>query len=251
MTSDPAPGSDGFPPPGNTQPLGNGQQPDNTQPLGATPPPGSAQPPPGVARPPGVAQPPAHVQPPGGIRPPGYGQPARYGPPSYGPPPYGPPAPYSTPGYVQPGMRASSADRERTIDVLKASYGEGRLTKDEFDVRCTRVMAARTYAELASVVADLPAGPLGAMLPYQAGYFPVVQTPASGLAVASLVCGIAEFFTMGLAGLPAVILGHTARAHIKRTGERGDGMAIAGLVLGYLAIAGWALFIIFLAASSG
>lgn len=244
MTSDPAPGSDGLPPPGNTQPLGNGQQPDNTQPLGNIQPSGNTQPP-------GYGPLPGHIQPPANIRPPANVQPPRYGPPSYGPPPYGPPAPHSTQGYVQPGMRASSADRERTIDVLKASYGEGRLTKDEFDVRCTRAMAARTYAELASVVADLPAGPLGAMLPYQAGgYFPVVQTPASGLAVGSLVCGIAEFFTMGLAGIPAVILGHAARAHIKRTGERGDGMAIAGLILGYLAIAGWALFIITLAATS-
>ncbi len=62
-----------------------------------------------------------------------------YGPPTYGAAPYGPqhgPAayPYGVPGrYVHPGMLAAAADRERTMDVLKAAYTEGRLTKGEFD----------------------------------------------------------------------------------------------------------------------
>jgi hypothetical protein len=70
------------------------------------------------------------------------------------------------------------------------------------------------------------------------------------VAVASLICGIAEFFTLGIAAVPAVILGHVARTNIKRTGERGDGLAIAGLVLGYLGIACWALFLVVLLAAS-
>ena len=76
------------------------------------------------------------------------------------------------------------------------------------------------------------------------------QPPTSGVAVASLICGIAEFFTLGIAAVPAVILGHVARSNIKRTGERGDGLAIAGLVLGYLGIACWALFLVVLLAAS-
>jgi Domain of unknown function (DUF4190)/Domain of unknown function (DUF1707) len=183
-----------------------------------------------------------------------------YGPPSYGPPPYGPPVPYThapyahprtpgPPGFAQPGMRAASADRDRTIDVLTAAYGEGRLTKEEFDTRCARVLAAKTYADLAAVVHDLPAGPFNAVAPYH-GYYPAPQPPTSGVAVASLICGIAEFFTLGIAAVPAVILGHVARSNIKRTGERGDGLAIAGLVLGYLGIACWALFLVVLLAAS-
>jgi hypothetical protein len=199
-------------------------------------------------------------------QPAGYGPPVPYpqpgyGPPSYGSPPYGPPVPYTPgpythprtsgpPGFAQPGMRAASADRDRTIDVLTAAYGEGRLTKDEFDTRCARVLAAKTYADLAAVVADLPAGPFSAVAPYHAGYYPAPQAPTSGVAVASLICGIAEFFTLGIAAVPAVILGHVARANIKRTGERGDGLAIAGLVLGYLGIACWALFLVVLLAAS-
>ncbi len=38
------------------------------------------------------------------------------------------------------------------------------------------------------------------------------------------------------AGLAAIILGHRARRQIRETGEQGDGMALAGLVLGYIGI---------------
>jgi hypothetical protein len=149
-------------------------------------------------------------------------------------------------------MLAAAADRERTIDVLKAAFGEGRLSKDEFDSRSARVLAARTYGDLAALVADLPAGPAGPVMPYHGGYYPpmVNVQPTSGLAIGSMVCGIAEVFTLGFAAIPAVILGHLARAQIKRTGERGDGMAIAGLVLGYLGIAGWLLVILAIASHS-
>ena len=240
MTSDPAPGGGGFPPPGDGQPSGNGQSPGGAKP-------GDGQPTVPVGQP---ARPPVPYPPPM----PGYG------PPSYGPPPYGPPVPYThapyahprtpgPPGFAQPGMRAASADRDRTIDVLTAAYGEGRLTKEEFDTRCARVLAAKTYADLAAVVHDLPAGPFNAVAPYH-GYYPAPQPPTSGVAVASLICGIAEFFTLGIAAVPAVILGHVARSNIKRTGERGDGLAIAGLVLGYLGIACWALFLVVLLAAS-
>jgi len=192
----------------------------------------------------------------------GFPLPPSYGPPSYGASPYGPspvpygqptygPYPYGQPRYVQPGMLAAAADRERTMDVLKAAFGEGRLTKEEFDSRSGRVLSARTYADLAAIVADLPAGP-GGLAPYHLGYYPPVlpTPPTSGLAVASMVCGIAEIFTLGLAAIPAVILGHLARGQIRQTGERGDGMAVAGLILGYLGIAGWAFVIMVIASRS-
>jgi len=55
-------------------------------------------------------------------------------------------------------LRASRADREHTIDVLKAAFVQGRLTQDELDERAGQVFASRTYAELAAVTADIPAG---------------------------------------------------------------------------------------------
>jgi hypothetical protein len=55
-------------------------------------------------------------------------------------------------------LRASQADREQAIDTLKAAFVQGMLAKDEFDLRVGQAFASRTYAELAAVTADLPAG---------------------------------------------------------------------------------------------
>jgi len=54
-------------------------------------------------------------------------------------------------------LRASHADREQVIDMLKAAFVQGRVTKDEFDARVSQAFASRTYAKLAAVTADLPA----------------------------------------------------------------------------------------------
>jgi hypothetical protein len=58
-------------------------------------------------------------------------------------------------------MRASTADRDRSIDVLKASFVEGRLTKDELDLRLGQALISRFFAELMAITADLPVGPFG------------------------------------------------------------------------------------------
>lgn len=55
-------------------------------------------------------------------------------------------------------LRASHADRERVISVLKAAFVQGLLDKDEFAVRVGQALASRTGAELAAVTADIPAG---------------------------------------------------------------------------------------------
>ena len=54
-------------------------------------------------------------------------------------------------------LRASHADREQVIDMLKAAFVQGRVTKDEFDARVGQAFASRTYGELAAVTADIPA----------------------------------------------------------------------------------------------
>ena len=55
------------------------------------------------------------------------------------------------------GLRTSRADRERVIDLLKVAFVQGRLARDEFDARVGQALASRTYAELAMVIADIPA----------------------------------------------------------------------------------------------
>lgn len=181
---------------------------------------------------------------------PAYGQPG-YGPPSYGPPPYSHPGYFQQPGYFQPNMRASAADRERTLDVLRAAYGEGRLSKEEFDERSARTMAAWTYGELTALVAYLPVGPVGQPVLHQPppGYYPVPGQPTNGLAGGSLVCSIVGLL-MPLMLVPGVVMGHIARDQIRARNQRGDGLAVAGLVVGYLGLAFWAL-VIAIAATHG
>ena len=57
------------------------------------------------------------------------------------------------------GLRASHADRERVIDIVKAAFARGQLTMSELDARVGQALAARTYAELTSVTVGIPAGP--------------------------------------------------------------------------------------------
>ena len=56
-------------------------------------------------------------------------------------------------------LRASDADRERAVEALKAAFAGGRLTRDELDMRLSRALLARTYAEVAAATADMPARP--------------------------------------------------------------------------------------------
>jgi hypothetical protein len=53
-------------------------------------------------------------------------------------------------------LRASHADREQVIDTLKAAFVQGRLERDEFDLRVGRALASRTYADLAALTTDIP-----------------------------------------------------------------------------------------------
>ncbi len=140
-------------------------------------------------------------------------------------------------------LRASTADRERAVDVLKAGFAEGRLTKDEYDDRVSQAYAARTYAELAIVTGDLPGGQMVA--PYGQPYMPV-RRRTNTLAVASLICGLAQPF-FGLTTIPAIVLGYAARGQIRDSGEQeeGSGLATAGLVLGWIG-AGAAVLVLLL-----
>jgi len=155
------------------------------------------------------------------------------------PPPQVPPTGYQV--AMNPAMRAASTDRERAVDVLKAGFAEGRLSQEEYNDRMGRAYAARTYAELMALTADLPAGAMPAAWPVT-----VYQPPTStnSLARASMILGVAEFFSMGLTAVPAVICGHVAKREMRQTGQRGDGLATAGLVLGYMAIIFWGVLIV-------
>lgn len=81
-----------------------------------------------------------------------------------------------------------------------------------------------------------------------AAYIPYSAPPTSGLAICSLVCGICGLVTcLLIPGIPAVICGHMALSTIAKSPVpiAGRGLAIAGLVTGYLAVLGLAGFVFF------
>lgn len=142
-------------------------------------------------------------------------------------------------------MRATDADRENVRSLLQDAHAEGRLDWQEFDTRTTALLNAQTYDQLAALTADLPSRIPGA--PPQV-YGPTAGLRSTnGLAVASLICGISQIFFWFASGIPAIVLGHIARRQIRRTGEDGDGMAVAGLILGYIGLALTVLFAILFA----
>lgn len=60
---------------------------------------------------------------------------------------------------AEPDLRASDAERERTVAQLRDHFGAGRISEEELDERSDSAYAARTLGELRALVADLPALP--------------------------------------------------------------------------------------------
>jgi Domain of unknown function (DUF4190) len=144
--------------------------------------------------------------------PPGYPQQPGYGPPEgqqpgYGPPPGGPPPggqqQYPPPGYGQQPYPQGGPELPH--------YGQG--------------------------------GYSGPGYPPQQGGYQQYNTPAragtSGMAVASLVLSIVGIVTVGLGAVLGVIFGFVARAQIKRAqgAKGGAGLALAGIIVGFVVIA--------------
>src|SRR5438105_13701596 len=75
-------------------------------------------------------------------------------------------------------LRASHDERDRTGEVLRVAGGDGRLTAEELDERVGAALTARTYGELAALVADLSAAP---------GSLPLSPVPAPGVSPKDLV----------------------------------------------------------------
>lgn len=92
---------------------------------------------------------------------------------------------------------------------------------------------------------DAQSSPYGA--PYGAPGYPV-RRGTNGLAIASLITGIVSLMAtwpFGLVGIAPVIMGHIAVKQCKERGQEGKGLAIGGLVTGYIAIGGFILIVLF------
>jgi hypothetical protein len=97
-------------------------------------------------------------------------------------------------------LRASDADREQVVDILKAAFVQGRLNIDELGLRAGQALVSRTYDELSATIDDIPVPPLAPPPPSRparpAGLAssrvpePPARMPASAKAVVWAACVI-------------------------------------------------------------
>jgi Domain of unknown function (DUF4190) len=77
----------------------------------------------------------------------------------------------------------------------------------------------------------------------------------NGLAIASLACSIGGFFVCGIGFILGIVFGYMAKSQIDQSGgtQQGRGMAVAGIIVGWigiaLAVVGIVVLIIIAAAS--
>jgi hypothetical protein len=125
---------------------------------------------------------------------------------------------------------ALHADLEQAIEVLKAAFVQGRLTKDEFGTRVGQALASRTYAELTEVTADLPAGPMEAQPPRQ------LARTRPRLSMSAAYSAGAFVMLAALVGMLAAIASHSEIGVISAA----VGIAIVGaLAFGTMMAASW------------
>jgi hypothetical protein len=74
------------------------------------------------------------------------------------------------------------------------------------------------------------------------GYLPATA-PSSGMATASLIFGIIGLFT-GIGSIFAVVFGHIGLNQTRDGARSGRGMAVAGLVMGYIVLIPWLILMV-------
>src|SRR5206468_3536327 len=103
------------------------------------------------------------------------------------------------------GLLASAADRDATQAILEAAFADQRLTQEEFEARVGRAMTARTEAELAQLVRDLPrpavprpaAGGAGGRRPGRRGW---LVAGGAAVVLAGAAVGISQLVGSGHGG---------------------------------------------------
>jgi uncharacterized membrane protein len=84
------------------------------------------------------------------------------------------------------------------------------------------------------------------------GVVPARERSTNGFAVASLICSCAGILLIGLPSVVGIVFGFIARARIRESNgtQRGDGLAIAGIVVGFVVV-GLVLLVIVVNATKG
>ncbi|GGV02501.1 hypothetical protein GCM10010182_20250 [Actinomadura cremea] len=108
-----------------------------------------------------------------------------------------------------------------------------------------RTAEAESWTRYADAVATRPASPYGppahhAPPPARPGGKP----PLNSYAIYALTFGLVGLVTCGLPSIPAIVAGHLAWGRVRRSGERGLGLALTGIALGWVMVAFWLILLI-------
>lgn len=154
---------------------------------------------------------------------------AGYTPPNYTAPTYTPPT-YTTPDYATPGF-APGSDPQAAYPTSPGGPADPSMPQTGFTAP---EYSPSAYAPPAFGYPGYTAYPPGAI---------GIQNRTNPLAITSMVlsiCGVPMLFCYGFGGLLALagaIIGHVARRQVRTRMEAGDGMALAGIIIGWITVA--------------
>jgi hypothetical protein len=142
-------------------------------------------------------------------------------------------------------QRASDADRDEVVELLRQAGGEGRIGHDELDERVARALSARTYRELNATVDDIPRQRAGVGTRVRSGagtwaltavrrepWLLVFAVPVLAVALALAVTALVMFLVVTVAmlafGRHAMLPSRTLRRHQMRVARGPRGIAGSG-----------------------
>ncbi|TDD31739.1 DUF4190 domain-containing protein [Actinomadura sp. KC06] len=142
---------------------------------------------------------------------------------------------------------AQAGDPAAMRNLAMLLNGQGRTAEAETWSRYADAIAARgaAYREPAGYGGYPAQSPYAASgHHYQAAaaaHHPHAKRPVNSLAIYAVSMGAVGLITCGLPSIPAIIAGHMAWARLRRSGERGLGLAVTGIALGWVMVAFWAM----------
>jgi hypothetical protein len=98
-------------------------------------------------------------------------------------------------------LKASDSDRDRVLDMLKAAFAQGRLTKDEFEARVGQTLVSRTWGDLIALTDDIPAWPIPRPVRKPARQPSSQTAPAL---VKAIACAMIAMSAVAVAGMPGM-----------------------------------------------
>ncbi|WP_067793715.1 protein kinase domain-containing protein [Actinomadura formosensis] len=131
---------------------------------------------------------------------------------------------------------AQAGDPSAMRNLAMLLNGQGRTAEAESWNRYADAIAARPAAYRQP--AGYPAPPAHTVSQYPAA---PAKAPVNSLAIYAVSMGAVGLITCGLPSIPAIIAGHMAWVRLRRSGERGLGLAVTGIALGWIMVAFWAL----------